>query len=264
MLFQKLYTILAQFESQTTEKIFGYRRSFDQISIRVSLHKTLLSELLEYEKEYTFTDLDEEIRYFKCENPRFLKYGFYYSTLHDIELWFPMGSKECKREYYQSAFDEVNRFFIQNKEMILYMRMNMSDNDSTIFVKDSSNNHIFAMIEATNMLEHFLNSLDDAQTAEEKLKNFPQMTWTGTLASLVLLIKALVLSKSINNGNVTIVDLVNYFQVMFNVDLKDHYRKYQDIKTSQDPTKFLDYLIELIEKDIEESDEKLIKLRKRK
>ncbi|MBK8346983.1 MAG: RteC domain-containing protein [Saprospiraceae bacterium] len=81
---------------------------------------------------------------------------------------------------------------------------------------------------------------------------------------MVLMIKALVLSKSINNGNVTIVELVNYFQVMFNVDLKDHYRKYNEVKNSKEPTKFLDYLIELIEKDIDEGEEKLIKKRIRK
>lgn len=264
MLFQKLQNILTQFESQTKGKISGYRRSFDQINIRVNLYKNLLSELLETEKEHIFDDPNEEIRYYKYEKPKYLKYGFYYGNLYDMELYLPNGSKECINEYYQRAFNNLNQFFIANKDMVIYRRMNRSDNDSIIFVKDSPNNHIFAMIEATDMLEHFLNSVDDAQTAEEKLKNFPLMTWTGTLASLVLLIKALVLSKSINNGNVTIVELVNYFQVMFNVDLKDHYRKYQDIKGSQEPTKFLDYLIELIEKDIEESEEKLINRRKRK
>ena len=114
------------------------------------------------------------------------------------------------------------------------------------------------------MMERYLNSVNEAREAEESIKNFPLITWTGTLASLVLLIKALVLSKSINNGNVTIVELVNYFQVMFNVDLKDHYRKYNEVKNSKDPTKFLDYLIELIEMDIDESDEKLIKRRMKK
>ena len=44
---------------------------------------------------------------------------------------------------------------------------------------------------------------------------------------------------------------------MFNVDLKDHYRKYQDVKNSQDPTKFLDYMIELIKDDINDHDEKV-------
>ncbi|MBK8625445.1 MAG: RteC domain-containing protein [Saprospiraceae bacterium] len=66
----------------------------------------------------------------------------------------------------------------------------------------------------------------------------------------------MVLTNSINNGNITTKELVEYIQVMFNVDLKDHYRKYQDVKNSQDPTKFLDYMIELIKDDINDHDEK--------
>ena len=81
--------------------------------------------------------------------------------------------------------------------------------------------------------------------------------WTGKLTNLVLLVKGMVLTNSINNGNITTKELVEYIQVMFNVDLKDHYRKYQDVKNSQDPTKFLDYMIELIKDDINDHDEKV-------
>lgn len=264
VLFQKLHTILAHFESQTVERLRGYASSIDQINIRLQLYKTLLAELLELEDSYTFSSTDEEIKYYKYEKPKFLKYGFYYGTLYDLEVWIPFGSKDLKNEYYLKAANDLNRFYVLHKEMVVYMRMNRCEDDSTIFVKESPNNHIFAVIEATIMMERYLNSVNEAREAEESIKNFPLITWTGTLASLVLLIKALVLSKSINNGNVTIVELVNYFQVMFNVDLKDHYRKYNEVKNSKDPTKFLDYLIELIEMDIDESDEKLIKRRMKK
>ena len=264
MLFQKLHTILTHFESQSELRISGYGRSVVQLNILILLYKTLLTELLELEDTYIFSSTEEEIRYYKYEKTKFLKYGFYYGTLYDLEVWIPIGSIELKNDYYQKALNDLNKFYIQHQEMVVYMRMNRCDNDSIIFVKNSPNNHIFAIIEATIMMERFLNNVDDAREAEERIKNFPLITWTGTLASLVLMIKALVLSKSINNGNVTIVELVNYFQVMFNVDLKDHYRKYNEIKNSKEPTKFLDYLIELIEKDIDEGEEKLIKKRIRK
>ena len=66
----------------------------------------------------------------------------------------------------------------------------------------------------------------------------------------------MVLSGSINNGQASIKDVVTYVQVMFNVDLKDYHRKYTDIKASQNPTKFLDYLIDIIVDDIDQQDEK--------
>ena len=51
--------------------------------------------------------------------------------------------------------------------MVVYMRMNRCEDDNTIFVKESPNNHIFAVIEATIMMERYLNSVNEAREAEE-------------------------------------------------------------------------------------------------
>ncbi len=51
-------------------------------------------------------------------------------------------------------------------------------------------------------------------------------------------------------------DLMEYFQVTFNIDLKDYYKKYQDNINSDDPFKFLDFMKTIIENDIEKNLEK--------
>ncbi len=256
MLFQELHIIQDNFEKQSRQHILGYSRSVDTIKNRMDLFANLNNELIEIEKSHVFESIADEIRYYKYEKPKFQKYGIFYNKLLKIELHVPMGSQKIKTDYYEDAYKQINMTFIENQDYIVYYRMRSTDRDENLFVRNSPNNHIFALIEATSMMEEFLYSIDDERTIDEKINDYPRFTWTGKLTNLVILVKGLVLSKSINNGSVSTKELVEYFQVMFNVDLKDHYRKYQDVKNSQDPTKFLDYLIELIKDDINDSDEK--------
>ena len=221
------------------------------------------SSLSEIESSYQFTNIDEEIRYFKYEKPGFQKYGIFYNTLVKLELNVPMGSLKIKAQYYENALDQVNRTFIDNQDFIVYYRLKSTDKDAKIFTKDSPNNHIFALIEATSMMEDFLHRINDPRSIDEKINDYPKLTWTGKLSELVVLVRALVISGRINNGQATIKDVINYVQVMFNVDLKDYHRKYHDVKSSQNPTKFLDYLSEVVNDDIDQMDEKTINQKKR-
>ena len=249
--------ILDNFEKQSRQHIMGYSKSVETINFRINLFAKLNTELMEIEKGHVFESTEDEVRYYKYEKPKFQRYGIFYNKLWKLELHVPMGSQKMKADYYEDAFRHVNMTFIENQEYVAYYRMKGTDQDENLFLRNSPNNHIFALIEATSMMEEFLYSIDDDRTIDEKINDYPRFTWTGKLTNLVILVKGLVLSKSINNGSITTKELVEYFQVMFNVDLKDHYRKYQDVKNSQDPTKFLDYMIELIKDDINDHDEKV-------
>ncbi|MBK9736315.1 MAG: RteC domain-containing protein [Saprospiraceae bacterium] len=101
-----------------------------------------------------------------------------------------------------------------------------------------------------------LYNINDLRTIDEKIKDYPKLVWTGSKNELILIVRALVKSGRINNGLASIKDVIHFVQIIFNVDLKDYHRKYQDIKGSHDPTKFLDYLKEVIIDDIDQSDEK--------
>ena len=229
----------------------------DIINYRMNLFASLNNELIDIEKSYEFESTADEIRYYKYEKPKFQRYGMFYNKLVKLESNVPMGSQKMKADYYEDACNHVYATFIEHQAYIVYYRMKDTDQDERLFVRNSPNNHIFALIEATSMMEEFLYSIDDDRTIDEKINDYPKIIWTGKLTNLVLLVKGMVLTNSINNGNITTKELVEYVQVMFNVDLKDHYRKYQDVKNSQDPTKFLDYMIELIKDDINDHDEKV-------
>jgi len=263
VLFQKLHTIRENYERQTQQHICGYAKSLDLILFRMNLFVDLNKELLEIENSYDFSSRADEIRYFKYEKPRFQKYGIFYNSLAKLELYVPMGSQKIKTEYYEKAYEKINKTFTDNQDFIVYYRMKSTDQDENLFVKNSPNNHIFALVEATSMMEEFLYNINDPRNIDQKINDFPKLIWTGKLSELVVLVKALVISGRINNGQATIKDVVTFMQVMFNVDLKDYHRKYQDIKASQNPTKFLDYLSEVIIDDIDQMDDKAINQKKK-
>ncbi len=256
MLFQKLHTIHNDFENQTQQKIFGYSKSLDVILFRQRLFAELNNDLLTTESSYLFPSASEEIRYYKYEKPMFQKYGMFYNSLLMVELEVPVGSQMMKADYYENEFIKINKTFHAMRDHFIYYRMKSTDNDHDLFVRNSPNNHIFALIEATSLMEEFLYNVDDPRSIDQKMNDFPSLTWTGTLNELVVVVKALVLSGRINNGQATTKDVVTFVQVMFNIDLKDYHRKYQDVKNSHNPTKFLDYLSEVINDDIDQQDEK--------
>ena len=85
----------------------------------------------------------------------------------------------------------------------------------------------------------------------EKINDFPRYKWTGTKIEAVVLVNVLVKGGKINNGNVSIKEINDYFSIMFDIELKDYYKKYKDAKGNGDPFKFLDYLREVFAKDVE-------------
>jgi RteC protein len=256
LLHHKLHTILDDYERLTQQPIFGYLNSIDVILYRINLFVSYNSELIELENSFEFKSTEDEIKYYKYEKPKFQKYGIFYNSISKLELHMPMGSKKTKSDYYEKELDQITNTFRENEDIIVYHRMKGTERDKDIFVRSSPNNHIFAIIEATSMMEEFLYNINDPRSIDDKIQDYPKLTWTGKLTDLVILVRALVLSGSINNGQATIKDVVTYVQVMFNVDLKDYHRKYSDIKASQNPTKFLDYLIDVIVDDIDQQDEK--------
>lgn len=78
------------------------------------------------------------------------------------------------------------------------------------------------------------------------------ITWTGNQTELVELIYALAECGSLNNGNVEIKTAIEYFQTVFQVDLKHYYHKFRDITNrKKERSVFLDKLKVSLDRRIE-------------
>ena len=83
------------------------------------------------------------------------------------------------------------------------------------------------------------------------------LKWTAHKIDLSEIIYALLYSGAVNNGNATIIELAEAFEQIFNVEIKeDIYRYRLDIqKRKIERTKFLNLLIAILQRMIDEKDE---------
>ena len=72
MLLQKLYTIVERFEESCKQLLIDPLFPHIGIKQKLEVYKELHNELTIGESEYSFTNVDEEIKYFKYDRPEFL------------------------------------------------------------------------------------------------------------------------------------------------------------------------------------------------
>ena len=88
------------------------------------------------------------------------------------------------------------------------------------------------------------------------MKKPSNLFWTGSKTELIELIYALQSSGAINSGTANIKELASLFEQVFNIDLGNYYHTFIEIRARKcSKTKFLDALIEVLRKRLEESDE---------
>lgn len=253
MLFEKLLSILKKFEEACIDTPHTECFPLPLIQERLKLFNKLSDEIQQIENDHVFEGIEDEIRYFKTVKPQFYKYGVFYNSIFNIMVRYPVGLKKGSNKYYFDCLKDVRKTFERQIEMFEYYRAGYDNNDHVIFRKSFDERNIFAILQGTQMIEDFLHKASDTKSFEEKLKDYPKFKWTGTKIQAVVLVNVMVKGGLINKGNVTIADLMEHFQVTYDIDLKDYYKKYQDNINSDDPFKFLDYLKTVLEKDIEKS-----------
>ncbi|MFZ1749667.1 MAG: RteC domain-containing protein [Saprospiraceae bacterium] len=252
MLFERLLSILKKFEDACSETPHTECFALPLIQSRLRLFNELSDEIVELESDFDFKDVEDEIRYFKIIKPMFYKYGVFYNSIFKIMVRYPLGLKKGSKKYYFDCMKEVRDVFDKQIEMFEYYRAGYDNNDILIFRKSFKERNIFAVLQGTQMIEDFLHIATDSRSFEEKIKDYPKYKWTGTKIEAVVLVNVLVKGGKINNGDVTIKEIIDYFSIMFDIDLKDYYKKYKDAKGAGDPFKFLDYLKKVFAKDVEE------------
>lgn len=229
----------------------------------IQVMEEALNELKEYILSYNFKDDDEEIRFFKQIKPQFLSLLLYHNKVYNLELIRPIESKEMQKQYLRTELDRLRNFFERNKEFCKYNRISATKFDDHYFLrgkaKDSLSHDSFyfecdpkfstgydyklAKIIANESLSVYINNQLDELNGDifsPKVK----LTWTGKKSELIGLIYALYESGSFNNSQTTIKELTDYFESVFNVDLKDSYRTFNEIKNRKgNRTLFLSNLI---------------------
>lgn len=87
-------------------------------------------------------------------------------------------------------------------------------------------------------------------------QELPKLIWTSSNRDLVELIYALHFSKSFNNGDITIKDIVEQFEQFFGVEIKNFSHSFLRIRErSKERTVFVSKLLNTLESKIKEKDQ---------
>jgi hypothetical protein len=241
---------------------------------RASRYISLLSETIRKLKnfihEYSFRSAAEEITFFKEHKPTLLSQYYYYERLFSIRLNESFIDVQSLRGYYFKQLNELQSFFEANAEFYRYCLSNSTELDDKYFTRSEDSlrspeidckfstgyDRTLARIIAFQLLSDYLkkeitNLNSDSSISSSNLK------WTASKSALIELIYALQTVDSINGGKADIKQIADSFENMFNINLGNYYRHFQEIRLRKSGhTLFLDLMKEKFIQRMDELDEK--------
>lgn len=216
---------------------------------------------------YQFQSKKNEIDFFKYKLPKIYQQFFYYKTILSIENERKLHyfSKEQEIEYYINCNLKLTKISEDEKELIKYIRSNMSHLDKKFFLRKNAKwrtvnldytihntntfNLISFIIGKSNALEFIVKYINDKiqqlKNPNEFRQNKPKfkLKWTAAKVLLMELIYGLYLLKVINNGEIEMVELIRQFEEFFDIDLKHYRSTIKDIRERKiNRTKLIDQL----------------------
>lgn len=224
-----------------------------------------------------FSTKYEEIHFFKNIKPQVLSKQLFYNKLLVIEGRRPKIFV-LQETYLKNMLMEHHRFFEENHLICLYYWQKESYLDEHYFLRtegkypnlgeifigftdpEFSTQHDFTfacIIAYENLIKYLENELDKLQDhgAIPAIYSHSNMKWTSQKIDLVELAYALHCTNSINHGNIDIKEIAEALSKLFNIELDDYYRTYQDIRTRKtERIKFLDKLKQTLQQRLDESD----------
>lgn len=237
-----------------------------QIDSACKLVDTAMIKLKEFLIEYKFQSEEEEIGFFKNHMTHYLKDAVFYTEVFNLESIKKIGTKKSLRHYYEQELRSIQNFLDSHQTLYNYLLLEKCDKDKTFFLRSSETpvykpslfrhtldtrfctvftlyfGRIKGVLEISKYIYFQLKKLNGVNTVQE-MNRKPPLTWTGKKVDLVELVYALKAGGVFNHGRADIREIASAFELVFNQNLKDIYRIYQEIGVRKKTrTAFLDYL----------------------
>lgn len=244
---------------------------------KTKLAKTLLNELRNHVRSFSFDSIDEEVLFFKYIKPQVCGELKFYKKQLDFILEKPTSSIESQKEYIQKELRKLEVKKKKNLQFYKYIKREETAFDEMYFTRGNEQLELFSMSDFVDVDPSFSTSHDhlacEVVTYDLLTEFYKQelhclsnlevglysnnhnaitniFNWSGSKTDLVELIYALKFSGVINSGNVSIKQLTDFFGEVFSVDLNNYYKTYNEIRNrTQNQTKFISKLsLNLIQK----------------
>ena len=272
-------TIIVDLESELSKVETVSNKISEQMEYAIGHCKIALDRMRELVIKQGFPDQKSEIYFFKKIKPTVYSKLLYYRAVFDLESKCQKADSSVIKRYLQKRLYKINEYMEEHQVKVQYFKCGFDHLDEKYFVRGATeiplelrnshhlmdedfftwHDHTFSTIMANEML------IDYIRTELDKLakpigyvptNNKSPLKWTGHKIDLGEIIYALLYSGAVNNGNASIIELAVAFEHIFNVEIKeDIYRYRLDIqKRMIDRTKFLNQLIAILQRMIDEKD----------
>lgn len=234
---------------------------------------TALNRLKEKLWDYEFTP-PEEIYFFKKAKPRIVAEQLYYGELYYIHSTLPVEKREVL-DHYRNQLSFIRSYFQRHHFLYTYYRLDRSDLDEYLFKRNAPKapflaetiaiqkdsrfsthgSYRFARFKAFTRLKEYLlgkiHHLQNPAPAPEKKR----LKWTAPKVALIELTYALKAAGVFNNGQATIRDIATVVEQIFQQDMSQYYRTFQEIRIRKSGrTYFLNRLTQALERWMDNTD----------
>ena len=272
--------IILDLESDLSKMEHVSDKVSDQMEYAIGHCKIALDRMRELVIKQGFPDQESEIYFFKKIKPTVYSKLLYYRAVFDLESKCQRADSSVIRRYLQKRMYKINEYMEERQVKVQYFKCEYKHLDEKYFVRGTTeiplelrsshhlldeefftwHDHTFSTIMANEMLIDYirreLNKLDRPVELSQSHYKSP-LKWTAHKIDLGEIIYALLYSDAVNNGNASIIDLAEAFEQIFNVKIKDDIYRYRlDIQQRKiERTKFLNHLIAILRRMIDERDE---------
>jgi len=247
-----------------------------QASLSIISCRRILSKMSHIIINTPFQNEAAEILFFKKIKSIPLSQLIYNTKILNFENQYPKAIKKVQTKYIKKEIRKVNRFYDYNLDFIQYVREERVNFDAQFYTRTNgdilnytnlslcrflpefttSHDFLLAKVIGFDLYIHFLqNKLYSLKGNISDNQEQSKLQWTSSKAALTELIYALHSSGAINRGAVDLKEIARATERIFNVELKDYYRTFIEIRARKTrSTRFIDSLKESLVKRMEESD----------
>ncbi len=258
LLSQELSEELARIESITKDVV-------KKSDLSIVLCRNLLIKFKRHISKIKYHSPEEEIHFFKYVKQVPLSNLVYFFELKSLEIHYPKGSDSSKKKYINRKLKKLNEFFSRNLDFIQYIDQEKTYLDTHYFTKEffdefnitharyyfrdpefsTSHDLLLAKLYANrrliSYLDHRLKNIGRLNGHKTIPSN--QLNWTASKTDMTELAYALKSGRAINNGKVSISEIIKTLELAFHFKSGNPYQNYSEIRIrKKSRTKFLDDL----------------------
>lgn len=264
---ERLYHALEKQISQISSEPISECEKLKQTLFSCKKALTILKRCLH---DFFFENSENEIHFFKEIKPLFYGKYIYYIFVYKYFIKKPIGCEKVLDTYISTELQELELFLKKHQAFHIYFRSGGTHLDHIYFTRgggdiygeledfqgddlfSTSHDYRLSKLIAIEQYQKFLYQQRRNLVNGDAVHPSYPVTWTGNQSELIELIYALTESGALNNGNIEIKTAVNYFETMFQIDLKHFYNKFRDITNrKKERAVFLDKLKVSLDRRIE-------------